>query len=427
LSGASLPTVRGADAAVLARVRAILGAPDLGPVVKSVRRRLEDGGGDARTLTLRQAPLATRVALANLLGWSFIPDEPVRVPLGALDRALRESAAGVGLREALELLGAELRDRREERRAGRAERERRWSDAAATLAAAERPELAAWLDGLRAGALARAARAARRSEAALLDDALRVALRLPAGGRLLPVFAGEVLDDPHALDPGAALTPLVLRAAAAVAGWDEVPPAAAARRRLWAEVGVDCDALSATVLVHGLRPGGDALLARQLREAADAGEPRRITLRELERSDLAFASPAIHVCENPAVVAAAADALGPRSTALVCSEGVPTTAVTRLLERAAACGARLLVHADLDWAGLRIAGQLLALPGAEPWRLCAGDYEAAVAGGRVGPALEGRPAIAPWDPALPAAMASAGRSVPEERVLEALLRDLGQG
>jgi uncharacterized protein (TIGR02679 family) len=412
---------------MLARIRAILDVPDLAPVVKALRRRLEDSGGEARTLTLRQAPLATRVALANLLGWSFVPDEPVRVPLDALDRALRESAAAVGLREALEVLGAALRDRREERRAGRAGRERLWADASATVAAADRPELAAWLDALRAGGLARAARAARRSEAALLAEALRVALRLPAGGRLLPVFAGEVLGDPHALDHGAALTPLVLRAAAAIAGWDAVPPGAAARRRLWAEVGVDCDALSATVLVHALRPVGGGLLARQLREAAEDGEPRRITLRELERSDLAFAGGVVHVCENPAVVAAAADALGPRSAPLVCTEGVPTTAVIRLLERAAEGGARLLVHADLDWAGLRIAARLLAIHGAEPWRLRAGDYEAAIAEGQVGPALEGRASSAPWDPALGPAMESAGRSVPEERVLDALLEDLRRG
>lgn len=407
------------------RVRALLGGPALAPLFEAVRRRLEETGGTARTVSLRGAAEETRQAVADLMGWGAVPGDPARVELEELDAALRGSAAAIDLRTAIELLHGPVRDARAERRERRSARERRWADARAVVAAAERAELGPWLEQLERGALARAARAAGRSEDALLADALRVALRLPAGGRLLAVFAGEVLGDPHALDAGAALTPLVLRAAAAISGLGEVPAGAAARRRLWAEVGVDCDPLSASALVHGLRPGGTGLLARHLREAAEAGEPRRVTLRELARADLSFAAgDALFVCENPAVVAAVADALGAGSAPLVCAEGVPSTAVMELLRRAAAGGARLRVRADLDWPGLRIAAQLMAVGRAEPWRFTARDYRAAIAEGRTGPPLAGPRTTSPWDPPLTAAMAESGRSVPEERLVEALIADL---
>lgn len=408
------------------RIRALLGGPPYEKLFAAARRRIEEAGEGARSVTVAGLETSERIALADLLGLDSLPDGPVRLEIERLDVALRESAAGTPLRGVLEALGGPLRDRRAERVGERAERERMWADARARLEAAGRGELAEWLAALRtSGTLARAARYAARPERAVLSDALEVALRLPAGGKLLAVFAGEVLGDPHALDAGAALAPLALRAAAAIAGWPEVPSGAAGRRRLWADVGVDCDPLSASVLVHGLRPGGTGLLARHLRESADEGEPRRVTLRELERSELSFAPGAVlYVCENPAVVTAAADALGSRSAALVCTEGVPSTAVVHLLRRCVAAGTRLRVRADFDWPGLRIAAQLMALGSAQPWRFSASDYETAIVEGRTGPPLDGARASAPWDATLPARMAIAGKSVPEERLLDTLLADL---
>jgi uncharacterized protein (TIGR02679 family) len=108
----------------------------------------------------------------------------------------------------------------------------------------------------------------------------------------------------------------------------------------------------------------------------------------------------------------------------VCTEGVPSTAVVQLLRRAAAAGTRLRVRADFDWPGLRIAAQLMALGSALPWRFSAGDYETAIFEGRTGPPLDGAHASAPWDATLPARMAAGGMSVPEERLLDALLADL---
>jgi hypothetical protein len=83
---------------------------------------------------------------------------------------------------------------------------------------------------------------------------------------------------------------------------------------------------------------------------------------------------------------------------------------------------------DFDWAGLRIAGAVIARCGAVPWRFGAVDYEAAV-GSFAGPSdalprLGGAPAASPWDPALAAAMAARGVAVHEETVIATLLADL---
>jgi uncharacterized protein (TIGR02679 family) len=135
----------------------------------------------------------------------------------------------------------------------------------------------------------------------------------------------------------------------------------------------------------------------------------------------------VYVCENPSIVEAAADALGGRAAALVCVEGVPSTAALDLLRGFAAGGARLLAHADFDWAGLRIVGQLSATVGATPWRMGAADYRAGLVTSPGGPALgDGRRSSAAWDAGLVPAMRDAGRAVLEEQVIPSLLDDLRQ-
>jgi uncharacterized protein (TIGR02679 family) len=406
-----------------ARVRALLGGSRYAKLFAAARRRVEAAGAQARRATVAGLDPGERTALADLLGWGSLPAGPVRVDLEVLDAALVESAAGAGLAEVLEALGGPLRDLRADRNQALAAEDRTWAEAAARIAG--RPELSAWLAELRAtGALRRAARG-NQHEGELLAQVVTVALKLPAPGVLLPVLASSCAGDPHALDPGEPLASLALRAAAAVAGWTESPGTAAARRRLWSEVGVDCDPLSAQVLVLGLRLQGNMLLARHLREAAEAGEPRRVTLREAARSEIAVASGTpVFACENPAVVSAAADAHGGRCAALVCLEGVPSTAAMHLLGALAGAGASLRVHADFDWAGLRISALVAQATRAAPWRFEADDYRAALAASRRGPALAGRPAPSPWDEGLAHAMAAAGVSVPEEQVIEHLLHDL---
>lgn len=152
---------------------------------------------------------------------------------------------------------------------------------------------------------------------------------------------------------------------------------------------------------------------------------RRITLRELTGVELAVApGTAVFVCENPAIVAAAATALGGGGAALVCLEGVPSTAASKLLAALHRSGAGLRVRADFDWAGLRIAAQVMTRTGAKPWRFSRADYEAALTGGREGPPLVGAPAPSPWDEGLAAALTRTGLGVPEELLVGELLADL---
>jgi uncharacterized protein (TIGR02679 family) len=130
--------------------------------------------------------------------------------------------------------------------------------------------------------------------------------------------------------------------------------------------GVDCDPVSSRVLVLNLRIRGNAACAR-LTEAAGS-EPLWLTWRSLNgtfRTD----DPDVFVCENPSVLIAAADTLGDRSRPLVCTNGRPSAAATRLLTRLAASGATLHVRADDDPAGQEIvSGLQSAIPSLRLWR-----------------------------------------------------------
>jgi uncharacterized protein (TIGR02679 family) len=108
----------------------------------------------------------------------------------------------------------------------------------------------------------------------------------------------------------------------------------------------------------------------------------------------------------------------------VCTEGVPSAACRRLLDAAVNAGARLRVRADFDWTGLRIVGAALAAGGASPWRMAVADYRTALTAGDSTP-LVGAAAPSPWEPELAELMAGQGRAVMEERLLPALLADLG--
>jgi len=416
------------DAARRRLIRECLGGPQYAAFFRAVRGRLEAAGGvGARTVTLKGLSEDERRAVADLHGWRTVPEERVRVSLAGLDLLLRQSAVSAGVAEVMEAMGGPLADRRGEREEAGLRERRLWDEAAAHPGFDARPELHAWLDELRRrGIVRRVARASGIEPAILLRQAMDVAARLPARGVPLSVLAAETTGDAHALDTGCPVAALALRAAGRVAGWPQLPSGATGRRRLWAEVGVLCDPLSAQVLVLGLRPGGGDRLARQLQESAEAGEPRRLTLRELVRSPVAVApGTAVFVCENPVVIAAAADQLGAHCAPLVCVEGVPSTAALHLLRSVAQAGGVLHFHADFDWAGLRIGNVVSAQLGAAPWRFTTVEYGAAQA--VLPPShvpLRGLSVRAAWDPELDRAMRASGRAVFEEQVIESLLMDL---
>ncbi|MCK7500441.1 MAG: TIGR02679 family protein [Comamonadaceae bacterium] len=158
------------------------------------------------------------------------------------------------------------------------------------------------------------------------------------------------------------------------------------------------------------------------------GEPAFWSLRRLLRAPPPTppAGTPVFVCENPNLVAIAADALGPRSAPLVCTDGMPAAAQRALLARLLAAGARLRYHGDFDWPGIAIASLVLREFGALPWRMDAADYAAGLAMQPPGVAapLDGTPVAPAWSPALGAAMHDRGCALPEEAVAAGLLDDL---
>jgi uncharacterized protein (TIGR02679 family) len=160
------------------------------------------------------------------------------------------------------------------------------------------------------------------------------------------------------------------------------------------------------------------------------GEPAYLSLRWLLRAAPAWPvdSRAVFVCENPNLVAIAAERLGTRCAPLVCTDGMPAAAQRTLLQQLVRSGARLRCHADFDWAGVRIANHLLRDAGATAWRMGAADYEAAAStAGAARHALAGAEAEAVWDAQLAPAMRRHGLAIAEEAVADSLLDDLSLG
>ena len=135
----------------------------------------------------------------------------------------------------------------------------------------------------------------------------------------------------------------------------------------------------------------------------------------------------VYVCENPNLVAIAADRVGARCAPLVCTDGMPAAAQRTLLAQLAQAGAQLRYHGDFDWPGLRIANHVMRTWEARPWRFMARDYEAAATDApQARHALNVTGVEAAWDDALAPAMRRHGVAIAEEAVAASLLEDLGR-
>lgn len=403
-----------------ARLEEVLGAAELGWLLERMRRRLEKGEALRGTVSLREPTAAQREAVGRLFGTPGGRGDSLSVNLERLESLLVGAGLCSNLREAVEALVGPVEDRR----ARREQEAEEWARLFARLGerAAAIPAAPRWLEELRASGLLKrlAAGEVERAEA-LATRALEVAARLPAGHVPIAELAAAVAGDAHALDPGEPLGTLALRLVARALGI-QAGDDAESRRELWAAAGVLCDELSAPVLVLNLRAEGETLTARSLRMYAEAGEPCRVSARQLHREPLRLAElGVVFVCENPSVVVAAANALGAKCAPLVCTEGMPRNTALKLLGQLAAAGALLRYHGDFDWPGLRIANLVIERFFAWPWRMSARDYESAAAGGSE---LRGEPVAARWDAKLEPAMRRQGRAVHEEQVLGELLADL---
>jgi len=118
-------------------------------------------------------------------------------------------------------------------------------------------------------------------------------------------------------------------------------------------LGVLCDELSAPVLVLNLRGDIQSLTGKVLNVHAAAGEPYRISVRQMRLHppvfDRRMVGPVVHVCENPTVVDVAANRLAAGSQPLVCIIGQPKTASRMLLDALVRSGIQIKYHGDFDW------------------------------------------------------------------------------
>lgn len=422
------------------RLDALLGGDDLAWVRRRVRQRVEQGADVTGVVRLTAPTPAQRAAADRLMGRRPSSGTRVSVSLDAVDTMLRDAQVCDGLVVGVAALDGPLRNHRAQRVARAAAWQRVIADArddAMTRWSVDAAWPQRWIDELTTtGALRRLA-PDPDTAGLLLMQAQRVLAALPADGVTTAGLAALVLGDSHGLDDGRPLTTLVLKGIQHRAGTSESGrlPSGEERRALWASAGVLGDELSSTVLTLGLRrgnrgdghhqsvPRSETLTDAVLRLHADAGEPVRLTLSQLVRhphdvSELRGVT--VFVCENPAVVAAAGRRLGAACAPLLCVEGQPSAAAQTLLRQCAEAGARLAYHGDFDWPGLRIGRCVLDRFAAVAWRFGASDYLAAPAG----PPLAGRPATAPWDPALAPAMSSRGVAVHEEQIIDDLLADL---
>ncbi|WDG29758.1 TIGR02679 family protein [Streptomyces sp. CA-278952] len=408
-----------------------LAGPALARLWSGARQRLESNGVQSTgSLRLTAVSSRERSDLSLLLG-KPLTGAAVTVRLDALDERLRTSAAGLGLRQVLEELGPPLVDRRAAREENAAERQRVRASLASSLDASPLAGLewvGRWSDALRRTGIPKGVtpEAAVRTfqQAVQVLGVLLDPHRTDACGR--GELAASVTGSAHGLDDGSWLARLVQRGIALAHGTD-LPGDAAGRRALWRLVSVTPDEVSSTVLTYGLRPVGEDWRARSLRERADHRAETHLTSRDL--LDVRLHLPAgttVHICENPRVVEAAAEAGG--SHPLVCTSGSAATVVLALLDTLASTGSRFAYHGDFDWPGLALANRIIRRYGAQPWRMSADDYEHLATRNQAEKIpqlpLAGQPVSAVWDAGLAPAMAALGVALHEEAALDLLVDDL---
>ena len=416
-----------------AQLDRLLGGEPVAWLVRRARDRLEAGRPLTGMVTLPAATWEQRRAVERLTGRAARSGASLTVSLTEVDRILRDSgAAPGGLAEAVTRLTGPLRDRNGERESLAAA----WSAAFASLdaAVAGRDELAPWRGWLDATGVVRRLAPEPGQARLLLAQVAAVLRRLPSHGVPIGRLAAECCGDAHALDDGRPAGTLALSAVRALAGLPFAAEGSAdSRRAAWAAVGVHLDDLSSLALCLGLPGDARTALGRILASCRDAGQPVVLTLRQLRcHTEPLNTGPVraglVRICENPVVVAAAADELGAECQPLVCVGGQPSAAGWRLLELLRAGGAEFGYHGDFDWGGVRIAGAVRQRVNWRPWRYDREAYEAAMSAAHpLTPlaGLVGEPAATPWDPGLAAAMRRRNVRIEEELTLDALLQDLG--
>lgn len=394
-----------------------LDRPELARLWQATRNRLERNGLKITTSPIQLHDLddAEIAAICALLAERRPAGNAVRVSLARLDTILRSSPAGIGVVEVLEALEGPIDDRRARSSAKHSAEAATW-DAAHAHRAALDPDVQAWLTSVkRRGRLTRLGGV---DPAGSLVTALNcvewlMTRRATTSQSPLAVVSAELLGDAHALDVATAVGTLVWDAVMTISTIDKP-------RAAWKSFGVQLDDVSTSALAFMIPGEPGSLLG-----AASAGaEPIRVTHRMLDRGlGLAVrAGDIVSVCENPAIVMVAADRLGFACGPLICLEGQPSGATSRLLASVRQAGATLRVHTDFDLGGIAIASHIIQRFEASPWQMGRDDYLLALEG----PTTDLAQQIGgiSWDPTLADAMNAHRRAVHEESLASTLLAEL---
>jgi uncharacterized protein (TIGR02679 family) len=335
--------------------RALIAARDK----REVRGATRDG-----TVVLSALEPEEALALDGLLSFSrrkpILAGRPLRLPLSQLEAALR--ACEIDPRSAYEAVGGRpVRDLPAEKAAAGATRAEFRTWLAEHEVARSRPPVSAWLEEAADQGRIRA------DTRALVERALTIVGALPAVEPVQrTVLAAGLLDgDPHALDPGTSLHRLTVSLLAAAARLADDAPGR--DRDVWAAWNVLVDPISSNVVTLNLPLLGEdrvGQLARFMR-----GTHVVLTHGQLSAGELRWpAGVECFSCENPSVLIAAEQALGPACPPMLCTGGRPSDAVRLLLSSLSDAGARVCHHGDFDEAGVQILRDLEARYGVVPWR-----------------------------------------------------------
>lgn len=416
------------------RLYHLLGGDHLASLRKRLRQRFERASLDDAVEHIRVSKLnaAEHTALASLVGRPPRFSASLQVDVRLVDAALRQAGIASSLHDALQQLdGPIIHLATEQHRL-----QMLWSE---VVAGSEHPGLIGLLQAPTGiGLLKRLARQQPPMAVQLCRRADAVLQRLPASGITRSQLAADVLGDAHALDNGQGTATLVL------AVWRQVVSPVRDRdegsltepaddgspqqvigeervRDIWARAGVLVNELARPALFLNLPTSG----AKS--HGNPPGEPAYASLRSLLRSPPSWAvmDRKVYVCENPNLLAIAADHWGPGCAPLVCTDGMPAAAQRNLLFQLERAGARLYYHGDFDWPGLRIGNHVMREHSAQPWRFGAADYDAAVrTASSLGQPLAGTAVNALWDEALTNTMQEHRVSIAEEALAASLLQDL---
>jgi uncharacterized protein (TIGR02679 family) len=413
------------------RLQRLLGGDRLVSLRKRLRQRFERAAPHEPIENFRIGNLAAEehATLASLQGRSGRFANSMQIDVRVIDAALREAGIAASLRDALEQLDGPI----VHLATARSQLEAQWSDVIdgchhAGLAECLRAPTGIGLLKRLSGQNPEAATQLRRRAEAALQC-------LPANGITRAQLAANVLGNAHALDNGQPTATIVLAVWRQVVAptrdiEDALTDSADAggiqheirderTRDVWARAGVLVNELARPAMFLNLPT--DRICSQA------PGEPSYVSLRSLLRSPPRWtvAGGSVFVCENPNLLAIAADELGPRCAPMVCTDGMPAAAQGTLLAQLARAGARLRYHGDFDWPGVRIGNHVMREYGAQPWRFGAPDYAAAVqAAPRPGHRLTGAEVIAAWDETLSPAMQTHQLAIAEEAVAASLLQDL---